>query len=211
IIPQGKFREFIDLTPGPRAEMMKELFGLERFDLSRKAGSLLKEVREEKIRLDTQLSGLEHHTQEILSAKEIQLTELQKQISEASQQLRVAETEIRKKETQQAKHQQLVKFRAEKAELLALKPEIESKRKLHAELIAAKTHLRPGWEQLRETKADLEKDTVGVSDCERFKIEFAREVARLEREEIELKQKNQERPARESKIRDLKKVIEIQL
>jgi exonuclease SbcC len=36
IIPQGKFREFIDLTPGPRAEMMKELFGLERFDLSQK-------------------------------------------------------------------------------------------------------------------------------------------------------------------------------
>ena len=211
IIPQGKFREFIDLTPGPRAEMMKELFGLERFDLSRKAGSLLKEVREEKIRLDTQLSGLEHHTQEILSAKEIQLTELQKQTSEASQQLRVAETEIRKKEAQQAKHQQLLKFRAEKAELLALKPEIESKRKLHAEFIAAKTHLRPVWEQLRETKADLEKYTVSVTDCERFKIEFAREVALLEREEIELKQKNQERPARESKIRDLKKVIEIQL
>ncbi|EPR71488.1 AAA family ATPase [Cyclobacterium qasimii] len=45
IIPQGKFREFIDLTPGPRAEMMKELFGLERFDLSAKTGSLLKTVK----------------------------------------------------------------------------------------------------------------------------------------------------------------------
>jgi len=172
---------------------------------------LLKTVREEKIRLDTQLSGLEDFTQETLSVKEIQLAELQKQTFEASQQLRAAETEIRKKETQQAKHQQLVKFRAEKAELLALKPEIESKRKLHAEFIAAKTHLRPVWEQLRETKADLEKYTVSVTDCERFKIEFAREVALLEREEIELKQKNQERPARESKIRDLKKIIEIQL
>ena len=211
IIPQGKFREFIDLTPGPRAEMMKELFGLERFDLSRKAGSLLKIVREEKIRLDTQLSGLEDFTQETLSVKEIQLVELQKQTFEVSQQLRTAETEIRKKETQQAKHQQLLKFRAEKAELLALKPEIESKRQLHAEFITAKTHLRPVWEQLRETKADLEKYTVSVTDCQRFKIEFAREVALLEREEIELKQKNQERPARESKIRDLKKVIEIQL
>ena len=211
IIPQGKFREFIDLTPGPRAEMMKELFGLERFDLSRKAGSLLKTVREEKIRLDTQLSGLEHLSQEILSVKEIQLADLQKQTFEASQQLRAAESEIRKKETQQAKHQQLLNFRAEKTELLALKPEIESKRQLHSEFITAKTHLRPIWEQLRETKADLEKYTVSVTDCERFKIEFAREVALLEREEIELKQKNQERPARESKIRDLKKVIEIQL
>ena len=59
IIPQGKFREFIDLTPGPRAEMMKELFGLERFDLSQKTGSLLKAVREEKIRLETQLLALD--------------------------------------------------------------------------------------------------------------------------------------------------------
>ncbi len=211
IIPQGKFREFIDLTPGPRAEMMKELFGLERFDLSRKTGSLLKTVREEKIRLDTQLSSLEHFTQEILSVKEIQLAELQKQTTEAFAKLQAAETEIRKKETQRAKHQQLLKFRVEKTELLGLKPEIESKRKLHSEFITAKTHLRPIWEQLRETKADLEKYSVSVTDCERFKIEFAREVALLEKEEIELKQKNQERPARESKIRDLKKVIEIQL
>ncbi|GAA0878404.1 SbcC/MukB-like Walker B domain-containing protein [Algoriphagus jejuensis] len=211
IIPQGKFREFIDLTPGPRAEMMKELFGLERFDLSRKTGSLLKVVREEKIRLDTQISALEHLTQEILSEREMRLTELQKQSVEVSQKLQVAELELRRKEAQQAKYRQLLKFREEKTELLALKPEIETRRQLHSEFITAKTHLRPVWDQLSETKADLEKYTVSVTDCERFKIEFAREVALLEKEEIELKQKNQERSARESKIRDLKKVIEIQL
>jgi exonuclease SbcC len=210
IIPQGKFREFIDLTPGPRAEMMKQLFGLERFDLSRKTGSLLKNVREEKIRLETQLAGLEHLSPENLAEKVSLLTELRLQTREASQKYQLVETEIRKKETQQGKHQQLLKFRTEKKELLDLKPEIESKRQLHAEFLTAKTHLRPVWEQLNETAADLEKYTVSTTDCERFRIEFAREVAELEKEEIELKQKNQERPARESKIRDLKKVIEIQ-
>uniref|UniRef100_UPI0025F98FC6 AAA family ATPase n=1 Tax=Algoriphagus sp. TaxID=1872435 RepID=UPI0025F98FC6 len=76
IIPQGKFREFIDLTPGPRAEMMKELFGLERFDLSGKTGSLLKVVREEKIRLETQLLALENYTQEAFESKKKEQVDL---------------------------------------------------------------------------------------------------------------------------------------
>src|SRR5690606_31739772 len=59
IIPQGKFRDFIDQKPIDQAKMMKELFGLERFDLSFKTGILLKAVKEQKIRLETQLQGLE--------------------------------------------------------------------------------------------------------------------------------------------------------
>ena len=69
IIPQGKFREFIDLTPGPRAEMMKELFGLERFDLSGKTAVLFRKVKDEKIRIDTQLQNLEGFQEELLEEK----------------------------------------------------------------------------------------------------------------------------------------------
>ena len=110
IIPQGKFREFIDLTPGPRAEMMKELFGLERFDLSGKTGSLLKAVREEKIRMETQLSGLEAFTPEILEEK-IDSQKIQKADSEQlTLKLQLSEAQLKQQENLQQKSQQLHQF-----------------------------------------------------------------------------------------------------
>ncbi len=210
ITPQGKFREFIDQKPLDQAKMMKELFGLERFDLSFKTGLLLKTVKEQKIRLETQLQGLEEYSEEVLTEKQSKFTELQTQATDASQKLKYAEAQVRLQENLRAKNQQLLKFRAERESLNLQRPEIEKQRQLHSEFIKAKTHLRPVWEQIRDTKADLEKYKVSVVDCERFKIEFAKEIAELEEEEAELKKKNQERPLRESKIRDLKKVIEIQ-
>ncbi|MEP1087713.1 MAG: SMC family ATPase, partial [Algoriphagus sp.] len=210
IIPQGKFREFIDQKPMDQAKMMKELFGLERFDLSIKTGTLLKAVREQKIRLETQLQGLEEFSEEILTEKQNQYVALSGQATEAAAKLKKAETDIRIQENLRTKNQQLLKFQADRESLLLQRPEIEKQRKLHSEFITAKTYLRPVWENIRDTKADFEKYKVSVIDSERFKLEFAKEVAELEKEEEELKIKNRERPQREGKIRDLKKVIEIQ-
>ena len=210
IIPQGKFKEFIDLTPGPRADMMKELFGLERFDLSPKTGSLLKAVREEKIRQETQLQGLLSYSKENLEEKEAQFQKLKQEADEANQKFKNADLEIRQKEVVRAKHQQLLQFRSTRKDLDEKRPEIDAKRLLHREFITAKTYLKPVWDQLTEAKKDLEKYTTSVINCDRFKDRFAEEVSELEKEEEDLKKKNQERPLREGKIRDLKKVIEIQ-
>jgi exonuclease SbcC len=68
IIPQGKFREFIDQKPTERAQMMQDLFGLDRFDLSAQTGSLVKQVREEKIRFETLLNGLVDISAEVLQS-----------------------------------------------------------------------------------------------------------------------------------------------
>ncbi len=210
IIPQGKFKEFIDLKPGPRADMMKELFGLERFDLSSKAGTLLKAVRDEKIRQETQLQGLVSYSKENLEEKEAQFQKLKQEADEASQKFKNADLEIRQKEAVRAKHQQLLQFRSTRKELDEKHPEIEAKRLLHREFITAKTYLKPIWDQLTEATKDLEKYTTSVTNCERFKERFAEEVSQLEKEEEDLKKKNKERTLREAKIRDLKKVIEIQ-
>jgi len=211
IIPQGKFREFIDLTPGPRAEMMKELFGLERFDLSGKTGSLLKVVREEKIRLETQLNALELFTPENLAEKEEYFAKLTESLTQAESIVKQADQKFRAKEILRTQYHELLKYQSLRTELLVKKPDIESKRELYGAFITAKTHLKPTWEKRNDAKVELEKYTVSVEDCIRFKDRFEKEVAQLEHEEIELKKKNQERPQREAKVRDLKKVLEIQL
>ncbi len=209
IIPQGKFREFIDLTPGPRAEMMQQLFGLERFDLSAKTGSLLKASREEKIRLETQLQGLEGVSEEALAEKTAVVGELKAQSEAAAEAQRQAENRMKNLESQRKSHLLLQELSEVLALLDSRKSEMEQKRRLHREFITAKTHLRPVWDRLRDAKADLEKYRVSALDCERFKAIFQKEITELEDGEKRLIAKNEERPDREAKIRDLKKVIEI--
>lgn len=209
IIPQGKFREFIDLTPGPRAEMMKELFGLERFDLSGKTGTLLKVVREEKIRLETQLAGLEEITPQILEEKTQTLQSQKKEAEELALKVQLGETKLKHEEGLLQKSVQLREFESSFQTLSLKRPEIEEKRQLHKEFITAKTYIKPIWDQINDTQKEFEKYSTSVVDCERFKIRYESEVKELEEEESELKEKNQQRPQREAKIRDLKKVLEI--
>jgi exonuclease SbcC len=210
IIPQGKFREFIDLTPGPRAEMMKELFGLERFDLSQKTGSLLKAVREEKIRLETQLLALEGYSPETLKEKENQLSEKNIFLKKVETDFQSTETNFKKQEALQTKHQQFLGFQKDWILIEEKRADIEAKKTIWKDFLKAKTYLKPVWDQINESKIELEKYRVSVKNCSDFKETYASEVAKLEEEEKDLKLKAEDRPNREAKIRDLKKVIDIQ-
>ncbi|MGY6742079.1 MAG: SbcC/MukB-like Walker B domain-containing protein [Cecembia sp.] len=211
IIPQGKFREFIDLTPGPRAEMMKELFGLERFDLSAKTGSLLKITREEKIRLETQLQGLEDIQEELLKSKEDLLKATQEEILRQKNALDAAEALFKKQELLQEKHQAWKNYQAEWEKLEIQRPEFENKKSEWKDFLKAKTYLKPVWEQLKDQQAEAEKNRVSIIDCSRFKETYETEIKADEKELQELKEKASQKSAREAKIRDLQKVIEIKL
>ncbi|MCL6261661.1 SMC family ATPase [Aquiflexum sp. TKW24L] len=210
IIPQGKFREFIDLTPGPRAEMMKELFGLERFDLSQKTGSLLKAVREEKIRLETQLLALVEYSPEALKDKENLRSEKTIFLEKEEKTFQTLEATYKKQEALQIKNLQLIERQKEWNKLEIQRPEIEAKKAIWKDFLKAKTYLKPVWDQIKEAKIELEKYQVSVINCSDFKITYEVEVADLVKQEAELKIKADDRPNREAKIRDLKKVIEIQ-
>lgn len=209
IIPQGKFREFIDLTPGPRAEMMKELFGLERFDLAAKTGSLLKASREEKIRMETQLQALEEINAELLKEKEFLLTDTQKTILQQKAALEEAESTFKKQEVLKGKHKEWQNFQSEWDKLEVRRPEIESKKSQWKDFLKARTFLRPVWEQLQDQKKDAEKFEVSIKNCQNIKVTCHNEIENHEKELLELKEKAEQKSAREAKIRDLQKVIEI--
>lgn len=210
IIPQGKFREFIDQKPLERAEMMQQLFGLERFDLAAKTGSLRKEAELEKTRLKALMDNLEGISAESLSEKRHEASELEEQSQKSSKALAEADQEFRQLGLTRKSFLQLQELNTQLSALEQKVPEMEEKRQLHKEFITAKTYLHPVWDQLQDRKKDLEKYRVSVSNCEDFKGIYEKEVQKLEEEELELRKKNEERPAREAKIRDLRKVIEIQ-
>ena len=75
IIPQGQFKEFLELGPKDRTVMMKEIFGLQRFDLQYKVSELSTENINKLSNLEGQLKGFEEVTEEQISAQKEVLKE----------------------------------------------------------------------------------------------------------------------------------------
>jgi exonuclease SbcC len=93
IIPQGRFQEFIELKDAERTRMMKELFQLEKYDLSRNVGSLSKQNDLALSNVEGQLLGLGEVTKEMLAEGEQQLEQLRQQIQQITRELTI-QTEL---------------------------------------------------------------------------------------------------------------------
>lgn len=92
IIPQGRFQEFIELKDAERTRMMKELFQLEKYDLSRNVGSLSKQNDLSLSNVDGQLLGLGEVTQEMLTEGGQRLEQLRQQIQQITDELVIQTT-----------------------------------------------------------------------------------------------------------------------
>jgi exonuclease SbcC len=85
IIPQGQFKEFLELGATERTNMMKEIFGLQRFDLQNNVSSLHAKNRSELDKLDGQLKGFEEINEEQISIQKENLNTEQKKFQEAKE------------------------------------------------------------------------------------------------------------------------------
>lgn len=98
IIPQGKFKEFIELKGAERTKMMQEIFGLDRFDLAEKTKRLYSTTKESLNRIEGELNSFSQvTTEQIIEKKTLhlqereksdELTKVYKQESESYQQLK---------------------------------------------------------------------------------------------------------------------------
>ncbi|MCD1118786.1 SMC family ATPase [Chryseobacterium turcicum] len=69
IIPQGQFKEFLELGATDRTNMMKEIFSLQRFDLQNNVSALNAKNKSELDQLEGQLKGFEEVNEEQISAQ----------------------------------------------------------------------------------------------------------------------------------------------
>ena len=74
IIPQGQFKEFLELGATERTNMMKEIFNLQRFDLQNNISVLNAKNRSELDQLEGQLKGFEEVNEEQISIKKEELS-----------------------------------------------------------------------------------------------------------------------------------------
>ena len=191
--------------------MMKELFGLQRFDLSQQTGHLIGLVKEEKTRLDTKLEALESVNKTLISEKKEEQIQKIKELEVLSKACEEQEKQIRQQEKLKEKKESLNKFTSELNTLQQEKPEIDRKKEYHSRFLTAKNKLRPTWELLKTLKIEIEKNKVSLDECTRWAKDYVGEIDGLQSNLKQLEKLNQERPIRESKIRDLKQVLDIQV
>lgn len=131
IIPQGQFKEFIELGATDRTKMMKEIFNLHRFDLQDKVAGIAKKNQSAIDQLEGKLSGFEEVSEEYITELKTQLssakettTQVQNEydlINEKFQQLKALKSDFeslkQKKITFESQTQQKVEIDQQKAEL----------------------------------------------------------------------------------------------
>jgi exonuclease SbcC len=88
IIPQGQFKEFLELGATERTNMMKEIFGLQRYDLQNNVSFLNIKNRSELDKLDGQLKGFEEINEEQISIQKENLKTEQSKFQEAKENFR---------------------------------------------------------------------------------------------------------------------------
>lgn len=132
IIPQGKFKEFLELGGKDRSEMMKEIFYLNKYDLGPKVSFLQAENNKKLENLRGALTGFEEVTAEIIESKKITLNDARSSLLHV------------KKEHQsiQERYQKLVGIQQDKKdlankelELAALEQKSDSIKKMEEEIL----------------------------------------------------------------------------
>ena len=129
IIPQGQFKEFIELGPTDRTKMMKEIFHLQKYDLQDNASKLIASNKSELDQLEGKLSGFEEVSEEAIvdiqqklsieKENQQKITENFNRINEEFQQIRTL------KEEADILAQNLTAFKT----LEQKKPDIEQKKR----------------------------------------------------------------------------------
>ncbi|KAB1229847.1 AAA family ATPase [Chryseobacterium viscerum] len=132
IIPQGQFKEFLELGATERTNMMKEIFSLQKFDLQNNVSTLNIKNRSELDQLEGQLKGFEEINEEKIQIQKEQLAEEQKKLSESNEKLeRVSHTYQQLKnlksdfESLQQNKEKFSKLSEEKPQMDALEAQTE--------------------------------------------------------------------------------------
>lgn len=102
IIPQGKFMEFIQLSPVDRTTMMRELFDLHRYEVSNGIKVVQQNNEKDLHYLHGEYDSIHSITEEDLTAAESELTLLSLQIKNSNQEIQ--DIEYRLQQTIKAKN-----------------------------------------------------------------------------------------------------------
>ncbi|MFL9834598.1 sbcc family protein [Chryseobacterium terrae] len=125
IIPQGQFKEFLELGATDRTNMMKEIFGLQRFDLYENVAVLNTENRSELNRVEGQLKSFEDINEEQISTQKRNLKTEQQKFEEIQNVFKKTEEKYTKLKSLKDDFELLKQKKSDFEKLSRQKPEID--------------------------------------------------------------------------------------
>lgn len=123
IIPQGKFKEFIDLKGAERTRMMQDIFGLDRFDLGNKAKAIYSSAKESMNLLEGQLKSFALITKEEIEQKKTLHTQEGEKLAKVSTQFKKENEAYQKLKAVKDDFELLVSKKTEQTQLEESVPE----------------------------------------------------------------------------------------
>ncbi len=129
IIPQGKFREFVELKDSERNEMLQELFQLNKFDLSQPVRSLSSRANADLIRVEAQLNELSDTSEDTEQRLKDEMEERMRVIEEMEKQLQTSQERMLTLQSLEELHIQWKDYQQRLQALLQDQPRQEALRK----------------------------------------------------------------------------------
>ncbi|KAA0990137.1 SbcC/MukB-like Walker B domain-containing protein [Dyadobacter aurulentus] len=158
IIPQGRFQEFIELRDAERTRMMKELFQLEKYDLSRNVGSLSKQNDIALSNLDGQLTGLGEVTPEMIDEEQKKRELIRAEIRKINAEL-LLQTELESLfQRLKATAEKIGLLQKQKEELELSAPEMQLREEVLKIYEICSLHFKSLFDQKRKLASDTERE-----------------------------------------------------
>ena len=197
IIPQGQFKEFLELGPTDRTNMLEEIFQLERFDLAGKAISLQSRTKAELDKIEGELKAYEEISKEIITQQkeEFKKEELAyKTEKKAFEEVKVKYQELKKvKDSFETLQKDKVRFEKMNSE----KKTIEEQKKRVEEYEKVSRSFAPLLKEKTDQKSDIQKREKELASenkiLEEFKKERVKQQILLEQIEPYFKNINERR------------------
>jgi exonuclease SbcC len=207
IIPQGRFQEFIQLEGVEKTKMLKEIFCLERFDLSAKTGVLIRQGQSSLENLAGRLSALEDTSEEALDIMIKEKTGAEKEVAVLVTRLKV----LQEKESEQARfrdrHASWKILQEKQRKLEDLAPGMENAKNQIARFDFAWRNFR---DSIRQQDELMRETTTLAEDCQRLTALIPqKEILLQQNREMQSKAEAEarNRPAREQKLMVIPEIL----
>lgn len=199
IIPQGQFKEFLELGVAQRTGMMKEIFQLHRFDLSEKVALLTARNKSELDLLDGELKAFEGIHEALLLQKNMELQQLEESVSQRQKAFETAsekwqQLKLLKNDFEQWQQQQttLESLAPKQAHYEALQKRLDLQERIQRDFEMPIRHLEKQESQLAETISQLHTTTEALKKEQNILHNNEAQLEQLAPYYQQLKQKRQE-------------------
>ena len=160
IIPQGKFQEFIQLTPTNRTAMIETLFNLERFNLFGRTAARLNKVKAERSHLEGRQEEMNRYSREDLKEVETKQAENLKHIQEMEGTLTEGKARLQYMDETVKMRQEEHPLKAKLESLDARLPEIQHKESSLNRYKTLQDHFSPLFRQKQILSEQLKKEKI---------------------------------------------------